>query len=553
MTRTYANGAEFSTDCSVQVNDNSQPPTVDAGQNDNLTCADTMLQLHGSGNAPGNILTYEWSTPPAPQGGNIVSGGTTATPSVNLPGIYNLLVTNEINGCTATDFVTIGLDTLHPIADAGAGDQLTCSSSTSILNGSATPPGVNFFWKESPTSGGEICAGETSPNPIICAAGTYILTVTNPVNGCTATDSTTVTQDGSLPDPDAGNNLFYNCADTVFIIQATATGGALLAYSWEAFNGGCIIGATDILQPTVACPGTYRLTVIDQVNGCSAVSQMLVIADTLPPVADAGEGQEINCQTLIIQLDGSGSTPAGLLNYMWTTQGGAGGGHIISGELTPYPQVDSAGIYQLLVTSQINHCSDSDMVSVIIDADIPIADAGNDSTLTCTRLSLKLDGTGSSVSPNIIYNWTTTDGNISSGANTLTPTITKTGIYVLEVTDTSSLCIVTDTAQVTLDTAAPTASIDQSQALTITCAVQDISLDGSLSSSSGGGLLFNWQTLNGHILTGNNGAIAHIDSSGWYTLTVTNMINGCTDSTGIYVAEDFEKPAVQFAPAPVLD
>ncbi|MGL2986519.1 hypothetical protein ACSVH5_02885, partial [Flavobacterium sp. RSSA_27] len=48
--------------------------------------------------------TYSWI---ASNGGNIVSGADTATPTVNAAGTYTLTVTNPANGCTATDIVLV--------------------------------------------------------------------------------------------------------------------------------------------------------------------------------------------------------------------------------------------------------------------------------------------------------------------------------------------------------------------------------------------------------------------------------------------------------------
>ncbi|MFQ5445579.1 MAG: gliding motility-associated C-terminal domain-containing protein [Saprospiraceae bacterium] len=535
-------GVEFTATCQVQVLENVQVPFADAGQSQNITCTNPARTLNGTLSSAGANIIYEWLATP----GNFVSGATTLAPVVDEPGFYTLIVTDTLNGCTSSDFVNIGLDTLHPLANAGPGDILTCTNSNTVLSGSATPAsGVSFAWS---TSNGDLCAGSTSPNPVVCAAGTYYLTVTITANGCTGTDSTVVTSSADFPVVNTGPDLYYTCADTVFTILATATGGSVLTYDWTSPNGGCFLSPATVLQPTVNCPGTYELMVTDVVNGCTATSVVEVLLDTLPPVAGAGNTQEINCQNPTVTLDGSGSTPAGALDFLWVA---SGNGNIVSGATTPAPVVDSAGVYTLIVTGQGNQCKDTASVTITLDTNIPVADAGPDTTLTCTRTSLGLDGSGTSASPTIFYTWVALPGNIVNGGGTLSPEIDLPGTYVLTVEDTASLCVVTDTVQVAMDTLSPMALIDPAP-LTVTCGNPQVIIMGGLSTPADS-LNFQWTTNDGHIFTGVNAANVTVDSGGMYTLTVTHTRNGCTATASIPVDEDFEKPFVQLAPAPVLN
>ncbi len=540
VTRTYASGAVFSTTCQVQVLDNSQPPIADAGPDDDLNCVDFTLPLNGNGSSTGTEITYQWSTTM----GNFCGSTNAITTCVDEPGTYNLLVVNTLTGCSAMDSVVIGLDTLHPVAEAGPPDMLTCNNNTVVLNGSAVPANVSYFWT---TPTGDICAGETTPNPVICDAGTYILTVTIIANGCTDSDVTSVSVDPNLPNPDAGPDTSYTCTDTIFTLTATATGGILLEYQWTATNGGCFIGPTDTLQPTVACPGTYTLTATDVVTGCSAISQMQVLDATAPPNLQLSNPPGITCQNLVVMLDASGSLPAGQLSFQWATLDG----NFVSGQNTATPQVDTAGTYTVMVTNQLTQCTASGSVTVGRDADIPVAQSGLDTTLTCTRNSLILSGLGSTVGMDITYLWTTTDGQIIGDETSLMPEIDAPGTYILTVSDISNSCMVLDTVVVTMDTLQPTAAIDASQTLTITCATQQVTLLGNLSSPQGE-LDFLWETMDGHIAFGASGPNATVDSAGTYLLTVTQQRNGCTDTASIIVLENLTPPSLDFGPVPML-
>lgn len=545
VTRTYPNGAPFHTSCQVQVFDNSQPPVADAGPDDDLNCVDTTLTLDGTGSGSGPNIVYLWTQISPPGGGGIISGETTTTPTVDQPGDYEILVTDTSTGCTATDVVTIGLDLLEPTSEAGPDGQITCSSNSTVLTGSGTPAAVTFEWT---TNDGDVCGNPNLSSTIVCAAGTYYLTVTNQVNGCTAIDSTMVDADDDVPEVDVGPDLQYTCVDTVFIIQAMASGVGVLELEWIASNGGCIVGPTDVLQPTVNCPGTYTLTVEDVANGCIATGVVEVIDNTEPPVADAGMGAEINCQNLQVQLDGNGSTStSGSLDFNWTTIDG----NILPPANVATPLVDSAGTYTLIVTDPANQCMDTAEVDVTIDSSIPIADAGPDTTLTCDRLDLDLNGNGSTTGADVFYQWTALTGNIFDGETTLTPTIDATGTYVLEVTDTSSLCVVTDTVEVTLDVEEPTAVIDLTGNFVITCDDPMATLNGSQSTPVGN-VSWQWSTQDGSIFAGANAPNATVDSAGTYVLTVTHGRTGCTDSASISVTEDLMLPFVQVIDAQQL-
>jgi len=86
-----------------------------------LGCTLTSLSLSGSSTTEG--ATFAWV---ASNGGNIVSGANTATPTVDKAGTYTLTVTDPVNGCTASDFALVTLNNTPPNVNAGADKVLTC-------------------------------------------------------------------------------------------------------------------------------------------------------------------------------------------------------------------------------------------------------------------------------------------------------------------------------------------------------------------------------------------------------------------------------------------
>ena len=533
---TYPNGAVFDSSCAVTVQDLRTLPNVEAGPNDDLNCVDETLRLNGSGSATGTNITYQWTT----LDGNIINGETTLAPEVDEVGTYELTVTNNATGCFSTDFVEIGRDINYPDAEAGINQLITCANSTVTLDGMTSLSNAIFLWT---TNDGNINSNPNMEDVTVGAAGIYYFTVTNPVNGCSTIDSVQVDANGDIPTVNVGGNLNYTCADTIFTIPAIITNQAsgALDFSWTSADG-CFVSPTDMLQPTVNCPGTYELTVVDLVTSCSSTATVFVFDETTPPTADAGDIDEIDCDHLTLQLDGSNSTPANFLNFEWSTNDG----NILLGQTTATPTINEPGLYKVVVTNQFNQCQDSATVVITIDATIPAVSAGLDTTLTCTRLDLNLDGTGSANGTGIVYEWT--GPGIVSGANGLQPLINMPGEYVLEVTDTNNGCVVTDTVEVGTNTTPPNSNITAPQNLLITCDMPTLPLSGA-SSVPSGNISYRWTTATGKIENGVNSVVATISSGGIYTLTVTDLNNGCTNQESITVNENLNAPFLQVLPA----
>ena len=68
------------------------------------------LNLDGSASSVGSSFSYEWTT----GNGNIVSGLDEIQPLIDEVGTYNMQVTNNQNGCTASSSVLIEIDIIRP-------------------------------------------------------------------------------------------------------------------------------------------------------------------------------------------------------------------------------------------------------------------------------------------------------------------------------------------------------------------------------------------------------------------------------------------------------
>ncbi|MCC6459685.1 MAG: gliding motility-associated C-terminal domain-containing protein [Saprospiraceae bacterium] len=103
----------------IQVNADVTAPVANAGTPFKIACYGETASLDGSGSTGLAGLTFQWST----FDGQLVTGLNTATPQINEPGTYTLLVTNPGNGCTDSDQISITPD--DPVATAKV-DQPDC-------------------------------------------------------------------------------------------------------------------------------------------------------------------------------------------------------------------------------------------------------------------------------------------------------------------------------------------------------------------------------------------------------------------------------------------
>ena len=252
-------------------------PNVNAGADKILTCSVTQIALSGTSTTLN--ASYLWV---ASNGGNIVSGETTLTPTVDAAGTYTLTVTGP-NGCTASDAALVTLDNNVPNVNAGVDKILTCSVTQIALSGTSTTLNASYLWVAS--NGGHIVSGETTLTPTVNAAGTYTLTVTGP-NGCTANDAALVTLDNNVPNVNAGADKILTCSVTQIALSGTST-TLNASYLWVASNGGNIVSGETTITPTVDAAGTYTLTVTGP-NGCTANDAALVTLDNNVPNVNAG-------------------------------------------------------------------------------------------------------------------------------------------------------------------------------------------------------------------------------------------------------------------------
>jgi gliding motility-associated-like protein len=243
---------------SVLVSNDVTAPTLTIAQPATLTCFLKETPISGAGSSIGGQFTYEWTGP------GILTGGQTLQPIVNLPGTYALTITNNSNGCTSTGSTAVAQDVLLPLAAAGGAFELTCSIEQGQLNstGSSTGNSIRYTWNTTP--GGNIVSGATSAMPVVNQAGTYFLTVSDIVTGCTSTASVAVTRNTNYPSEIDFSTENPKCDEQPGEVIFEEIIGGTPPYTYS-IDGGVTFGPAN--QFNTIQPGLYTLYVRDA-NGC---------------------------------------------------------------------------------------------------------------------------------------------------------------------------------------------------------------------------------------------------------------------------------------------
>ena len=538
---THTQNGCTSTD-NVSVTADFNIPAANAGPAAELTCVQTSLSLQGSGGAGANF-NYLWT---AASGGNITSGANSLSPVVDAPGTYNLLITNTINGCSAVSQVSITENANGPMASAGLPQTLTCILTNTNLSAAGSSTGAGFSYAWSAGSGGNITAGANTFTPSIDAPGTYTVTVTNTGNFCTQTSSVTILLNVQTPVVNAGPDNTLTCVITSLDLQAqiVSSSSQNIGYQWATPTGQIISGG-NTASPIIGAPGNYLVTVTDVLNGCTGTDQLQISADVTLPTAVIANPLMLTCTVEQVTLNAAASSQGSNFDYDWTTPAG----NFVSTQNPQQPIVDEQGLYNLLITNTINGCTQSASVTVPEDLQLPDAEAGEVVGLDCDTQTNSLDGTSSSQGPEFNYTWSTMNGQIISGINTLTPGIGAPGNYVLTVLNMQNGCVQVDNVTVTQDVQAPLLAIAPPQ--TLTCTITSAILKGS-GTALGNAPNIVWATSNGNIVAGGTSLAPTIDAPGNYTLTVLNPANGCSATLPVIVTENIQTPPLQVQPAPLL-
>ncbi len=453
---------------------------------------DATATITATGGTPN--YTYLWSD---------VASQTTMTATGLTVGTYTVTVSDD-NNCTATESVTISEP--DPLQITPTGDDLDCNGDSdgtvSVTVTGGTSP-YSYLWSDA--------ASQTTMTATGLTVGTYTVTVTDD-NNCTITSEAVINEPLPL-DVITTNKIDAECNGGMSAEATASVSGGTSPYSylWSDANSQTTGTAFNLVA------GTYTVTITDG-NGCTN-SATTILAEPTALNLTVTSTTDLACFS-----DGDGTATV-------TASGGTpsytfdiGNGNQASGFFTGL----SVGDYTITVTDD-NGCTATTIATISPDVTTAVIPDLNYPTtiLNCNTTSILLDASASQGPTNTeSFLW-------SDNSTNTTLLVTTPGDYTVTITDAGTSCTETISVTITQDITPPS-SIITSPTTELNCNIATITLDASTSTGTGN-LSYQWSDFS----TDTN---ISINTSGTYTVTITDDSNGCTSSEEIVITENIVAP-----------
>lgn len=373
------------------------------------------MEHRGDKNYSGNTVswTFDWQAPAGPNNETITFYFSSVMANNNSAFSGDNAVNSSFSVLLQAPTPPVpAIDNITPVSCNGGNDGAISASASG-----GTPP-YNFNWSNG-MSGASI-SGLT--------AGTYTLTVSDQA-GQSATIQATVSQPPALLVTEQSADPLTCAAPAVVTVAAS---GGTPGYTYDWSNGASGPQASLTLADLPA-----TVTVTDD-NGCTVTLTISSVPTDLDAPQAQALGGTITCQQPLVTLSGAGSSEGPCFSYQWTGPGGFSA-------MTLNPQVNTPGTYTLVVTNTCNGCTASAVAIVTEDLDFPLINLSGTDTLSCLQPVVEIDA---GFLPGQSYQWSTQNGEIAYGADSVIVGVSKAGTYTVVVTKDQSGC--TATASVTV-------------------------------------------------------------------------------------------------------
>jgi len=319
------------------------------------------------------------------------------------------------------------------------------------------------------------------------------------------------------------------CDNAPQVLTASVQGNGA-TYQWLLGNNP-IPGATNASY-TATQPGLYTVQVFLPGNNCPGTASVTIVGGTSPTVQNAtltacyAPG---NATFNLTSAQSSISTTPGATFAYYINQSDALAGN---GNTITSPTIFQSAGQTVYVLVKNGFCSKVAQLQ-LIKAPQVTASIAAPPVLTCANSQITLDASASTYPAGSTFAWTTTNGNIVSGANTLNPVINTAGLYTLTISNTyqpgNLTCTTTASVTVTGDSAPPTTGLTASKVLI--CAGESVTLTAS------GGATYNWVGLTGN---GNTQTVSPTTNT-TYTVTAVGA-NGCVSQNPATITIQVSQP-----------
>ncbi len=496
----------------VRITDNQIIPIIELGLDKTINCREESFDLR-SDNLLTNSFTFHFWTDESGQ----TIGTNPRLQGINTVGTYQLMVVDSSNNCSAIDSIKILEDTKSPVVNVLDSLIIDCTMPSTTIEATSDIVGV-YSWE---SSNGQFLSGANTLNPIVNAAGEYILKVENTANGCSSLDTVKVIDKQNKPDIDLMDNATIFCYNdsTATIFGMLNSDNSAIELEWTS-TVPSFQTITDTLNLLVDQPGTYYLSATDTETSCFSIDSVVVTDNrtsfdfTLPT-----DILTLTCSEPELPIGTNTLPVSGELAYTWNTVDG----NITGPKNSSVTLVNTAGVYTLEVLNVENGCTSFDEVTILAGDDLPIVDAGISQTITCGNPMVQLGSNNTDQGPQFQYVWSTRDGRIVSGRDDLFATVNEAGTYQLVVTNTDNDCKQSSMVAITAQTMIEDLTLPESRF--IDC--KDSLINLTVETIADPALTYNWTTTTGNILSPTNNPEITINRPGIYRIEINNRDTEC--------------------------
>ena len=501
---TDASGCTATKSITIFVNELVSSVSPDA-----TICKGSSIQLLATGGQ-----NYSWSPTTGlsdPTISNPIASSTVTT-------VYSVVIKNS-TGCEVTKqvivYVTEATTSIEEDVSICLGESVRLSASG----------GVTYAWSPSASLNDSTLA---SPVAIPSVTTTYNVLITD-ANGCTATQSQTVTVDSLSVDIQGATNLCTSDSLKLEAVVSSNTTNSVLNYAWNSLADSAI--SSSVVLPS-ANSGIYMVTVTDN-RGCTAVDSIVVTFNDLlvevGPDISVCLGDSVQLQPLYM-LNGEVITDS-TVTYAWSPSVGINDTTLSTPTMLPA----STTTYTVTVTDTFTGCTTLDTIIISVE-DLQI-ELGVDTTI-CLGDSLQLSSlvnlSGNILTDSLlVYSWSPNIGITDTTIANPTVFPDSSIIYTVMVTNADG-CTAVDNIEIIVNDLQ--VDIGSNQIICPGSSIQltpNLTLNGNMLTGSGS-VAYSWSPVIG---IDDNTAFApaiSLDSATTYILTVRDS-NGCIATDSILI------------------
>jgi gliding motility-associated-like protein len=396
-----------------------------------------------------------------------------------------------------------------------------CPGTANFASSVAGTAGLNYTWSVAPATA-TISSATTSSTSIVFANSgitpiTYTITLSMNSNCCgnliPITQTITVNPTPATPAATASSA----CIGGIVTYTANSPAGSNFGWYTTASATTLLGSGTTYSIANVLVPTTIYLQATNSAGCTSSVIPVVVTPTAVPPPTVIPGSA---CDIGLVQV---GVNPvAGATGYNWYSNA-AGTTLVQSGTTLDYSQIvgTTGGSYTVYVQTNIAGCNPSALVAVsgsVSNTPITLSNTITPNDTVCINAPVTFSLNPGGGNGTFTYTWSP----FTSNSNTATQSFSaSTSVFVMISSNgcTKQFLLPIIIAPYPKDTIAPH--------LDITCATSSLTLNGS-NSATGPTYTYSWTTTGGNILTSTTASSIDVDAAGVYTLTVNDLVTGCS-------------------------